>query len=66
MRTPDAVRMKRSRERRRKGLTPVIVDLSEQAIDPLQQRGYDAKRGDRPSLSRAVSALLSDLWLEAA
>jgi hypothetical protein len=40
------------------------VEVSEQDIELLQKRGYEV--GDKVSVGQAVSALLSDLVLEAA
>jgi hypothetical protein len=64
MRTPDAIRAKRYRDRRRLGKVSVQVEVSEQDIELLQKRGYEV--ADKLSIGQAVSALLSDLVLEAA
>ena len=65
MRTPDAVRQRRVRRRRRLGLRMVQVEISEEIIELLEKRGYDPRR-DKISIGLAVTALLSDLVLEAA
>jgi len=64
MRTPDAVRQRRVRRRRRLGLRMVQVEISEEIIELLEKRGYD--RRDKVSIGLAVTALLSDLVLDAA
>jgi hypothetical protein len=48
------------------GVRPVTVLVSEQDIDFLLARGYDLKRTDSDSVSRAVSAFLTDSALEGA
>ena len=65
MRTPDAVRQRRVRRRRRLGLLMVQVELSEEIIELLEKRGYDPRR-DKVSMGQALSALLSDLVLDEA
>ena len=65
MRTPDAVRQRRVRRRRRLGLRMVQVEISEEIIELLEKRGYDPRR-DKVSIGLAVTALLSDLVLDAA
>jgi hypothetical protein len=52
MRTPDAIRAKRYRDRRKMS---VIIVLSGEDIDLLQKRGYEV--GDKVSIGQAVSAL---------
>ena len=64
--TPAKERMRKSRARRRLGLRPVQVLVSEQDIDFLLARHYELTRTDARSIGRAVSAFLSDLVLEAA
>jgi hypothetical protein len=64
LRTPNAIRQKRYRDRRRLGKQPVQVEVSELDIELLQKRGYEV--GDKVSIGQAVSALLSDLVLETA
>jgi hypothetical protein len=64
--TPAKERMRKSRARRRLGLRPVQVLVSEQDIDFLLARHYELTRTDDRSIGRAVSAFLSDLVLEAA
>jgi hypothetical protein len=65
MRTPDVVRQRRVRRRRSLGLRIVQVEISEEIIELLEKRGYDPRR-DKISIGLAVTALLSDLVLEAA
>ena len=65
MRTPDAVRQRRVRRRRRLGLRMVQVEISEEIIELLEKRGYEPRRNDA-SIGLAVTALLSDLVLDAA
>jgi hypothetical protein len=65
MRTPDAVRQRRVRRRRRLGLRMVQVEISEEIIELLEKRGYDPRR-DKVSIGLAVTALLSDLVLDEA
>ena len=60
-----AERQRLSRERRKRGVIPVQVEVSTQEIDLLCRRGYGARQGDQVSVSEAVSALLGDLVLEA-
>ena len=43
----------------------IQVEISEEAIELLEKRGYDPRR-DNASIGQAVTALLSDLVLEAA
>jgi hypothetical protein len=65
MRTPDAIRQRRVRRRRRLGLRMVNVEISEEAIELLEKRGYLLGRTDA-SIGLAVMALLSDLVLDGA
>jgi hypothetical protein len=54
--TPGAVRMRRTRERRRDGLRCLCIELRETEIDALADRGLlkpDA-RNDRKALLKAV------------
>jgi hypothetical protein len=54
--------------RRRKKLRKMVcrqVEVTDQEIDWLHRHGYGPRRGDQVSVSEAVSALLSDLVLEA-
>jgi hypothetical protein len=54
--------------RRRKKLGKMLcrqVEVTDQEIDWLRRHGYGPRRGDQVSVSEAVSALLSDLVLEA-
>jgi hypothetical protein len=64
MRTPDAIRKRRSRRRRSLGLSLVQVEVSKDAVELLKKRGYEP-RGDKVSIGLAVTALLSDLVLDA-
>jgi hypothetical protein len=52
---PDAIRMRRMR-RRKLGLRTVHVEISEEAIELLEKRGYDPRRDDA-SIGQAVTAL---------
>jgi hypothetical protein len=63
--TPAKERMRKSRARRRLGLRPVQVLVSEREID-LLARHYELTRTDDRSIGRALSAFLSDLVLERA
>ena len=65
MRTPDAVRRRRVRPRCKLGLRMVHVEISEEAIELLEKRGYLLGRTDA-SIGLAVTALLLDLVLGAA
>jgi hypothetical protein len=62
--TPAKERMRKSRVRRRRGLRPVQVDVSDQEIDFLLARHYELTRTDDRSIGRAVSLFLSDSVLE--
>jgi hypothetical protein len=62
--TPARERVRKSRKRRRLGLRPVQVELSEQAIDFLVARKYELERTDKASIGEAVSAFVSDAMLE--
>jgi hypothetical protein len=62
--TPTRERVRKSRKRRRLGLRPVQVDLSEQAIDFLLARKYELEHTDNASIGQAVSAFVSDAMLE--
>ena len=64
--TPAKERMRKSHARRRLGLRPVQILVSEQEIDFLLARHYQLTRTDDRSIGRAVSAFLSDLVLEGA
>jgi hypothetical protein len=44
MRTPDAIRQRRTRRRRRLGLRMVPVEVSEGAVELLEKRGYEPRR----------------------
>ena len=60
MRSASAERMKAHRGRRRLGLRPVQVIVSEQDIDFLLARDYELTRSDDRSIGSAVSSFLSD------
>jgi hypothetical protein len=65
MRTPDAIRQRRYRKRRKLGLALAQIEVSQEVIALLRRRGYEP--GERnASIGQAVTALLSDLVLEAA
>ena len=64
MRTPDAIRQKRYRDRRRLGKLTVLVELSAEGVELLKKWGYEV--GDKDSIGQALSALLSDLVLDEA
>jgi hypothetical protein len=63
--TPARERVRKSRERKRRGVIPVQVEVSTLEIDFLRRRGYGARSGDPVSISEAVSSLVADLVLEA-
>ena len=64
MGTTSAERMKLHRDRKRLGLRPVQVLVSEQDIDYLLAKDYELTRTDDRSIGSAVSAFLSDSVLE--
>jgi hypothetical protein len=65
MGTSSAERMKLHRDRKRLGLRPVQVLVSEQDIDYLLAKDYELTRTDDRSIGSAVvSAFLSDSVLE--
>ena len=64
MGTTSAERMKLHRDRKRLGLRPVQVLVSEQDIDYLLAKHYELTRTDDRSIGAAVSAFLSDSVLE--
>jgi hypothetical protein len=66
MRTTSAERMKLHRRRKRLGLRPVTVLVSEQEIRFLLARNYDLSRADDRSIGSAILAFLSDSVLDAA
>jgi hypothetical protein len=63
MGTTSAERMKLHRDRKRLGLRPVQVLVSED-IDYLLAKDYELTRTDDRSIGSAVSAFLSDSVLE--
>jgi hypothetical protein len=64
MGTTSAERTKLHRDRKRLGLRPVQVLVSEREIDFLLARDYELTRTDDRSIGSAVSAFLSDSVLE--
>ena len=64
MRMTNTERVTLHRHRKRLGLRPVTVIVSEQEIDFLLARHYELTRADDRSIGRAVSAFLSDSVLE--
>lgn len=62
--TPGRERVAKSRARRRKGLVPLLVEVSQQEIDHLNLKGYCAPREDPKVMAEAVSAFLADSALE--
>jgi hypothetical protein len=65
MKTTSTDRMRRMRKRRRFGMQIVQTEISEEAIRLLEKQGYLLTRSPA-SIGPAVTALLSDLVLEAA
>jgi hypothetical protein len=66
MRMTNTERVTFHRHRKRLGLRPVTVIVSEQEIDFILARDYELTRRDDRSIGRAVSALLADSVLEGA
>jgi hypothetical protein len=64
MRTPDAIRTEALPAAPAPRLDLVPVEISQEAIEFLKKRG-DEPRRSHASIAQAVSALLSDLVLEA-
>jgi hypothetical protein len=64
MRMTNTERVTLHRHRKRSGLRPVTVMVSEQEIDFLLARHYELTRADDRSIGRAVSAFLSDSAFE--
>jgi hypothetical protein len=60
MRMTNTERVTLHRHRKRLGLRPVTVIVSEQEIDFLLAHDYDLSREDADSIGRAVSQFLSD------
>ena len=58
MRTPDAVRQRRARRRRRLGLHMVQVEVGEEAIELLEKRGYEPRRNDALNRARGDGAAI--------
>jgi hypothetical protein len=65
MKTTSTERMRRLRRRRRWGMQFVMVEISEEAIKLLEKQGYLETRTPA-SIGLAITALLSDLVLDAA
>ena len=66
MGTPTAIRMRRMRRRRKLGMHLVKTEISEEAVELLEKRGYLLGASSDASIGLAVTALLSDLVLDAA
>jgi hypothetical protein len=60
MRMTNTERVTLYRHRKRLGLRPVTVIVSEQEIDCLLAHDYELSRQDGASIGRAVSQFLSD------
>jgi hypothetical protein len=60
MRTTSAERMTLHRQRKKLGMRPVPVILSEREIDYLVANNYDLSRRDPRSIGQAVAQFLSD------
>jgi hypothetical protein len=60
MRTSSTERTQVHRERRRRGLRPVPVELSQAEIEFLAAREYELSPDDPRSIGRAVAQFLSD------
>jgi hypothetical protein len=57
MRTPNALRQKRYRDRRRKGLFPVQIAVSQSDVEFLKARAYEINRFDKESIGHAVEGV---------
>ena len=64
MLTPAKDRVAATRYRRRRGLVLIKVTISQQGIEFLAKRGYEAKKDDLASISEAVSMFLADSAME--
>jgi hypothetical protein len=62
--TSAVERQRKTRARRRLGLRPVLVDVSQQTIDWLAARKYEMDPDNDNSVGQAVSAFVSDAILE--
>jgi hypothetical protein len=58
-RTPDRIRMRRSRERKKRGQRLVTIRITDAEINEIKARGYLPDEGDVP-LGAAVEAFVSD------
>ena len=65
MKTTSTERMRRLRKRRRWGMQFVMVEMPLEAIELLEKQGY-LKTRSPASIGLAITALLSDLVLDAA
>ena len=65
MKTTSTDRMRRTRRRRRFGMRCVTVEMPLEAIELLEKQGYLETRSPA-SMGLAITALLSDLVLDAA
>ncbi len=59
-----AERQRKTRARRRLGMRPVLVDISQSTIDWLAAQKYEFDPRDDNSIGTAVSAFVSDAILE--
>jgi hypothetical protein len=66
MRMTNTERVTLHRHRKRLGLRPVTVIVSEQEIDFLLAHDYELSRKDADSIGRAVSQFLSALFTTSA
>ena len=57
--TPARERVRKSRERKRRGVIPVQVEVSTLEVDLLRRRGYDARPGS--GIHQRRSVVLGDL-----
>ena len=60
-----AERQKLSRDRRRRRVTPVTVEVHDKEVEFLAERGYGARLNDPVSISQAVSSFLGDSLVDA-
>ena len=63
VRTTSAERMSLHRQRKKQGMRPVTMVLSDREIDYLVALGYDLSRRDSRSIGQAVTQFLSDTAL---
>ena len=60
-----AERQRLSRDRRRRRVTPVTVEVHDKEVEFLAERGYGARLDDPVSISQAVSSFLGDSLVDA-